>query len=660
VTPFRPARPRRRPLAALAVALVPLLVGGILAPAAWADEAPTEPAPVELATETDLVEEPVADPVPAHEDAAPKEAPDAEPTPATGVVKASTGVLEPGTSVVVNRTLTGATALRVAVIGASGQKRVEIVTPSGATVATNSFETAFHHVLEPGTPLANGSYRILIHNLSDVAMAVHYEITWHGAALDVAAMPPRPQTGLLAALEVLLDGEPLPEGATGVARAQRADGSLLGGALQRDEENPERWTAYLGAVTGPVVLHARFLVDDVAYEYTWASRGESLDITAPVVSSLTTPAASNSRGWFARPVTVHASATDAGSGMGLIEWMLDGGPVVRAVGGRVDIPLDHGEHSLMIRGVDRAGNTSSWISRTLNVDTVAPTVAALAPADGAGYRLGEHVTVDYDCDDDLSGRLDCVGTMSDGAVLPTRAEGEFEFAITATDRAGNITRSTVTYRVVDPGLPVVDLTLPAPDGADDWHLAFPALRLETDPGSRLRWTDTVDGVTVDGSADSATATFTPEREGLHLFRYWAVDSLGRTGEPITVEFKVDATAPRALVRMPARVQQGTPLTADFECGDDVSRIASCVGSTDVGQRLPTAALGRHELTVTATDNAGHRTVRVVTYEVVAGGAVRGLAATGADSVAWIAGAALALLAIGGLATVVRRRTATEN
>jgi len=687
----RTSRSRWLSRAALAAALAPLVAGALVAPAAWAGEAtPADdeivhveaaaaPADVEPHPEPDLEPalEPGPAPAPAAADPGAPRARTAQEAPASGldvVTKAVTPVLQPGQSIVVNRTITGVAVLVVGVAGEPGQKRIEVVNPAGELSAAVGSSPTVIYRLDPGSNLADGSYRILIHNLSDEAMQLAYEIAWSPADVTFTPRGPVPNTGLMVATEARAGSEPLPDGTTATARATAPDGTELSGTLTRVPGSPFLWRAYLGAVTGDFIVEARFDTGAAVYSNVWATSGESPDVLPPVLGYETEPAASNARGWFARPVVVTLTGSDAGTGVDRIEWAIGAGSVEQAAGGRVQLFLDHGNHTIVYRAIDLAGNASEWRERIVNIDTVAPTVEAVSPAPAAEYRLGEPVTVEFRCADASSGVFECRAPLASGATLPTDAEGDFTFEIVATDRAGNLLRMPVAYRVVDPGLPTATVDLPQPDGADDWYLDFPTIELVGSPETvALHWVDTVDGVEVTGSSSSPTATFTPNREGIHGFRYWAVDSLGRTGEPAYLEFKVDASEPVVVVRAPAaaaaraalapgEVLQGSALVADFECSDAVSGVASCVGSTPDGERLPTGSLGTREFTVTATDAAGHTVRQVVTYRVVAApaGQTGGLATTGADVAAWLVPLGLLLLASGAAVVVVSRHRSAHR
>jgi hypothetical protein len=92
-------------------------------------------------------------------------------------------------------------------------------------------------------------------------------------------------------------------------------------------------------------------------------------------------------------------------------------------------------------------------------DRTAPTVSIASPADGGTYRPGQRAIVSYSCLDapNGSGAVSCVGdlagstpgTLPAGSLLPTGVAslGAHTFSVTATDRAGNATTATHSYRV---------------------------------------------------------------------------------------------------------------------------------------------------------------------------------------------------------------------
>ncbi len=89
------------------------------------------------------------------------------------------------------------------------------------------------------------------------------------------------------------------------------------------------------------------------------------------------------------------------------------------------------------------------------VDRTAPAIRVGRPLDGATFVVGERVAADYACADERngSGVGACDGTVGTGGALDTATPGTKTFRVTATDRAGNTTTSSRTYRVVAPPPP---------------------------------------------------------------------------------------------------------------------------------------------------------------------------------------------------------------
>jgi len=85
-------------------------------------------------------------------------------------------------------------------------------------------------------------------------------------------------------------------------------------------------------------------------------------------------------------------------------------------------------------------------------DTTAPTVELESPVNGAVVGIGRSPAVRYSCADEPggSGLASCVGSVADGAPLPTQALGDAAIVVTATDNAGHATVVEHTYRVARP------------------------------------------------------------------------------------------------------------------------------------------------------------------------------------------------------------------
>ncbi|MFB6397123.1 ThuA domain-containing protein [Polymorphospora lycopeni] len=220
---------------------------------------------------------------------------------------------------------------------------------------------------------------------------------------------------------------------------------------QLDDETG--WTAY----TEPVVISG-----DGGHELRFRSTDEAgnveetktvevrIDTTAPVTAAEFAP--SNDNGWHAGTVPVTLTTTETGSGVTKVEYALDGGdwtPYTEPV----DVSGD-GQHELLYRATDAAGNVETLKSAIIKIDGTKPTVIVAGLADGQLYGDSQDVRVTFAAVDPTSGIEATVGKL-DGVTyhsgtLQAMYEltlGMHELTVTATDKAGNETTSTVRFFV---------------------------------------------------------------------------------------------------------------------------------------------------------------------------------------------------------------------
>jgi len=176
------------------------------------------------------------------------------------------------------------------------------------------------------------------------------------------------------------------------------------------------------------------------------------DQTKPTIS-LTTPAA-GAVYELGQPVVAEYSCADEPNGSGLDSCV---GTV--ANGAAVDT-ASLGQKTFTVNASDEAGNTESKSVTYRVVDANPPEITVTAPADGAVYAVGEHVTAQYSCTDEASGVDSCVGSLPLGAAVDTASVGEKSFSVQASDKAGNTASKTVNYRVADTSAPAITLTRP--------------------------------------------------------------------------------------------------------------------------------------------------------------------------------------------------------
>ncbi|MGI5523927.1 ThuA domain-containing protein [Micromonospora sp. CA-259024] len=234
--------------------------------------------------------------------------------------------------------------------------------------------------------------------------------------------------------------------------ADEAGGSgLAGTAYQLD--GATTWTDYTApvAVTGDGEHELRFRSTDQAGNVeSTKTVSVKIDTTAPVTSATFAPA--NDAGWHNGTIPVVLTSTDAGSGVKTVEWSLDGGAWT-PYSTPVEVTGD-GQHELLFRSTDKAGNAETLKSAVLRIDGTKPTLLVSGIADGQLYGDSQDVRVSWQAVDPTSGIATVVGQLDGQAYASGTLQamyelplGLHELTVTATDKAGNKTTSTVRFFV---------------------------------------------------------------------------------------------------------------------------------------------------------------------------------------------------------------------
>ncbi|OUZ11704.1 hypothetical protein BHE97_04140 [Aeromicrobium sp. PE09-221] len=348
------------------------------------------------------------------------------------------------------------------------------------------------------------------------------------------------------------------------------------------------------------------------------------DTTAPALELTTEPAASNARGWFRRDVTVSIAASDAGSGVAWLEHRVDDGPWVRANGSRVDVPVTgNGVTTIGYRAADVAGNRTGERTREVRLDKAGPRVTVDPSIDGARVEQGAGLTAVFACTDEHSGVDTCVGSMPNGAPLPTDEIGTFELVVTATDRAGNLTRAVAAYTVVPPGVPAASAQPDRPTHRDWWNDEVRiTLRTLPETGAATVHWELEGAQSGSGSAERETVV-TVSAEGASVLRYWAEDAEGGSGEPVRFDVQIDRTPPEIGYEglpagdRPLTVERDSAVVVEAVCSDGGgSGLDSCDSPLVGGMALPTDQLGEFRIPSFAADIAGNETTDELVYRVV--------------------------------------------
>lgn len=158
---------------------------------------------------------------------------------------------------------------------------------------------------------------------------------------------------------------------------------------------------------------------------------EPADGTAPTVRVV----GARNGGHYRRDTTLTVVAVDqpGGSGVGLVTYGLDGGPLQAVEGGRADIVIPavpNAFHVLVFSAVDRVGNSAPVRRFTLTTDTKGPVGAGRS----VSGRRGRPIAIPYRLSDTLSARVwdvRVVVTRPSGAIART-----FKLGPTASRRSG--------------------------------------------------------------------------------------------------------------------------------------------------------------------------------------------------------------------------------
>ncbi|WP_433728814.1 ThuA domain-containing protein [Actinoplanes sp. CA-051413] len=213
------------------------------------------------------------------------------------------------------------------------------------------------------------------------------------------------------------------------------------------------WTAYTAGVpvSGDGTHEVRFRSTDAAGNVEPAkSVTVKIDSTAPVTSAQFAPA--NDNGWHNGTVPVVLKSADAGSGVALLEWSLDGGAWTPYTA-PVDVTGD-GEHELLYRARDKAGNAETLKSGIIRIDGTKPTLLVSGLANGQLYGDSQDIRTSWQAVDPTSGIQTTTGTLNGRAYTSGSLQalyelplGLHELTVTATDKAGNSTSTTVRFFV---------------------------------------------------------------------------------------------------------------------------------------------------------------------------------------------------------------------
>ena len=157
-----------------------------------------------------------------------------------------------------------------------------------------------------------------------------------------------------------------------------------------------------------------------------------LDRTNPTITSAVTSGTQGSNGWYTGPVTVTSTCGDNLSGVATCP-----SPAVLYA---------NGANTATGTVTDKAGNTATAVVDGIRIDQEKPTLTtAGVNVAGATYTLGAVPAATCTATDSVSGLASCAVKVTGGN---SNGTGTFTWTATATDKAGNTTTITGSYKVI--------------------------------------------------------------------------------------------------------------------------------------------------------------------------------------------------------------------
>ncbi|MEO5829215.1 MAG: PxKF domain-containing protein, partial [Rhodanobacter sp.] len=157
-----------------------------------------------------------------------------------------------------------------------------------------------------------------------------------------------------------------------------------------------------------------------------------LDKTAPTITGAVTSGTLTASGWYNGPVTVTFTCADALSGIATCP-----DPMVLTA---------NGANTAAGTATDTAGNTAQTLVGGIKIDQEKPTLTTASVNVGGGtFTLGAVPAATCMASDSFSGLASCTVTVTGGN---SNGVGTFAYSATATDKAGNTSTVTGTFRVI--------------------------------------------------------------------------------------------------------------------------------------------------------------------------------------------------------------------
>ena len=344
-----------------------------------------------------------------------------------------------------------------------------------------------------------------------------------------------------------------------------------------------------------------------------------VDVTAPAISAAVT-SGTQVAGWYVTAVTITASASDATSGIALIENRLDGG--AWSAGSSVTLSSD-GLHTVDFRATDHAG-LQSTTSISVKVDKAAPTVT-ITPGGTVGSNgwYTSPASISISAVDPLSGVASIEHRVDGGAWVVgnslTLTDGNHTVQARATDKAGNLSAVTTANVKVDTAVPSLSSSISGTSGNFGWYVSNVTVTASaSDATSGLALFEN----RLDGGAWAVGNTVTLASDGIHTVDFRATDRAGLQST-ISRTVKVDQTDPVITISPTGTMGSNgwyiSSVSLSLTAQDSISGVTSLEYSLNSGSWVFGNSLaltdGEHTVVVRATDAAGNQSTTSKTIQV---------------------------------------------
>jgi len=426
-----------------------------------------------------------------------------------------------------------------------------------------------------------------VQNLPAGSGAIHFQASSPASGLSSAvgstsfAFDPTPPTATL-----VISGTPGTNGWYTVASVSTTGADAISGVDSTQVAvDGGAWQASATLAEGTHSIVGR-VFDRAGNLTTTAAQAVKVDATPPIISASVT-SGTQVAGWYVTDVTLTAVASDALSGLALIEHRLDGGTWL--AGDHLVVSTE-GLHTIDFRATDQAGLRATS-SLNLRVDKTPPAITfTLTGTTGTNGWYTSPVTLSIHASDALSGvasveyRLDS-GSWTSGNSLML-GDGEHTVEARATDKAGNLSLVTTAETIgiqVDTTPPTLVTTLSGTLGKNNWYVSDLTVSASvSDVTSGVALTE----YSLDHGAWTPGTSVTASADGAHSVEYRVTDQAGNQSAE-TRAFQIDQTIPLAEFTTPVEASTGTLAQGAFflegQATDAMSGLASVQLSTDNGR-----------------------------------------------------------------------------